>query len=130
MEIRNILVIIIMLLSITDLTLTFYYVNKYKSWQKEKPYNLMENNPLLVFLWNNFGFILGSIIGAIIILTLVYFISKTLWIGFPIVLLCILLWTMYNHFNNITLLWKLIEKYPTGVLPEAVFGVVVGNNIK
>lgn len=130
MNIRLILIVIVLCLSITDLTLTFFYVSKYKHWQPNKPFNLMENNPLLVFLWNNFGFIIGSILGTIIILCLVYFISKSLWIGFPIILLCVLLYTMYNHYHNISLLYKLIEKYPSGYLPEAIFGVVVGNNIK
>ena len=125
---RLILIITLICLSILDLTLTYYYIDKYKKWQKDKPYNLIESNPLLVFLFNKFGLILGMIIGSIIILTLIYFISSELFILFPILLLLVEIWKLWNHYNNITLLDKLILKYPLGYIPESIFGIVIGNN--
>jgi hypothetical protein len=128
-KLRLLLTIILICLSVTDLSLTFYYVSKYRNWQPQKPFNLMENNPLLVFLWNHLGLILGIILGSVIILTMIWFISTDLHWIFTVILLALLIWTMYNHYNNIVLLGKLIEKYPSGYLPEAIFGVVVGNNL-
>ena len=128
MEIRTAIVIILLILSIIDLTATYYYVYKYKQWQPNKPYSLIERNPLLVFLWNNFGLHLGMFIGSVIILSLIYIVGKSahpLIVGLLFLFLC---YEMLNHHNNIGLLGKLINKYPTGHLPEKVFGEVVGNN--
>jgi uncharacterized protein YacL len=125
---RMIAVIVMLSLSFLDLALTYHYVNKYRNWQSEKPFNLMENNPLLVFLWNTFGLHLGMLIGSVIILSLIYIIAKTahpIVIGIVFLMLC---YALFNHFNNITLLGRLITKYPSGVLPEAIFGKVIGNN--
>ena len=124
------IVCILLALSFTDLVLTGYYVHRYKTWQSDKPYNLIEMNPLLVFLWSKFGFALGHFIGSVIILSLIYIISKEAhWIVVSL-LGAFLLFAMYNHFNNITLLHKLIEQYPSGYLPEKIFGIVEGNNPK
>lgn len=124
---RIIMLVLILTLSIIDLSLTYYYVNKYKEWQPNKEYKQIELNPLLVFLWTKLGLILGMIIGSIIILTLNYIIVKDAHWIFPILILGLLLFAMYNHAHNIALLNKLIEQYPTGHLPES-FGVVQGNN--
>lgn len=123
-------IIILMTLSIIDLGATTYYIQKYKAWQPEKPYKMMERNPLLVFLWNNLGFVFGTIVGAVIILTLVYLVAKT---AHPIIvglLFLFLLFALYNHYINLGLLDKLIDKFPSGHLPEKIFGKVVGNNLK
>jgi hypothetical protein len=119
---------ILMTLSIIDLGLTGYYVYKYKTWQPEKPYNLIELNPLLHFLWNNLGFWVGHFVGSVIILTLIYLVGKS---AHPIIvglLGVFLLGAMFNHYTNINLLHKLIEKYPSGHLPRETFGKVIGNN--
>jgi hypothetical protein len=110
-------IIILMTLSLTDLILTGYYVHKYKEW-REVPYNQIELNPLLVFLWSNLGFWAGHIIGSIIILSLIFIVGK---IAHPIVIALIglvLLWAMFNHYTNIGLLKELIIKYPEGVVPK------------
>ena len=73
------------------------------------------------------GFTIGSIVSAVILLSLNYIVAKYAHISIPIILCLALIWTMYNHAHNITLLNKLIEQYPTGHLPES-FGVVQGNN--
>ncbi len=122
------LLIILMTLSVIDLGLTFYYINTYKNWQNSKPYNMIEMNPLLVFLWNNFGLKLGMFIGSVIILSLVYIVGKTAHPLVSFLLLAVLTWTMFNHTKNIGLLTKLIELYPSGSLPEKVFGKVIGSN--
>lgn len=125
---RFYIIIILLGLSIIDLTLTFIYIKLYKTWQPQKPYNLIESNPLLVFLFNNLGLVLGMFVGAVVILTLIYVVGKGAHWVVVALLLCVLMWVMYNHFHNFGLLNKLIEQYPNGVLPESIFGVVAGNN--
>lgn len=125
--IRTLFVIVLMILSVIDLSLTAFYVYRYRQWQPEKPFNLIEKNPLLVFLWDKIGFVPGMLIGAIIILLLVYVIASTSWIlGF--LLLATFIFTMFNHLKNFGLLTELIKLYPLGHLPETIFGSVVGNN--
>lgn len=123
-------IVILLTLSVIDIVATYYYVKTYKDWQPNKPYNLMEKNPLLLFLWNQLGLTLGTIVGAVIIWTLIYIVGKSAhWI---VVLLMILFlcYALFNHWTNINLLHKLIEMYPTGHLPEETFGKVIGNNPK
>jgi len=127
---RTIALVLILTLCLIDLSLTYYYVQKYKYWQPQKPYKLIELNPLLRFLWNNLGLIFGTIVGAVIIFTLNYLVAKSgHWIIVSLLLL-FLCWAIYNHTNNINLLHQLIEKYPSGYLPVETSGEVVGNNIK
>lgn len=127
---RTVVIFAFIFLSVIDLGLTYSYINKYKSWQPDKPYELMERNPLLIMLWNFFGLKIGTIIGGVIILTLIYIISKSAHWAIVLILGLLLLFTMYNHYVNINLLDKLILNYPSGHLPEEVFGKVIGNNIK
>ena len=125
---RTAIVIIILALCVIDLMATFYYVHTYKDWQPNKPYNLIELNPLLVFLWNKMGLILGGLVGAVALLTLNYIIAKEAHWIIVVILFLVLSFAMYNHFSNINLLHALIEKYPSGSLPVEVFGKVVGSN--
>ena len=126
---RTILLIVMMTLSVVDLLATFIYVYQYKHWQPNKPYNLIEINPLLVFLWNKLGFYYGSFVGFVVITSLIYIVGRYAHWSIALVLLLVLCFTIYNHSVNFTLLHKLIEKYPTGSLPEKIFGKVIGNNI-
>lgn len=126
---RHYVVIILLTLSVVDLLSTFIYVHKYKSWQPDKPYKLMENNPLIVFLWSKFGFYYGSFLSFVIITSLVYLVSKEAHWLVVLMLFGVLCWVQYNHAHNFLLLNKLIAKYPSGHLPEAVFGIVEGNKI-
>lgn len=128
MEIKTIIVIVIITLSLIDLVLTAYYINSYKKWQPNKPYRLMELNPLLVFLWDKMGFIIGMIVGSVIIISLNFIVAKySNWI-IALVLFGFLIFALINHIHNISLLNQLIEKYPTGILPKEIFGEVIGNN--
>ena len=129
-DFRFYLTIVIMTLCVLDLAFTFYYVHEYKSWQKNKPYNKIELNPILVFLWNRMGFVVGSFVSAVILLSLNWIVVRYAWIGIPILVCLFLIWAMYNHAHNIQLLWQLIEKYPSGYLDPKVFGNVIGNNLK
>ena len=124
---QMIMIFIIFSLSIIDLTLTYIYVKEYKEWQPEKPYKLIEMNPLLRFLWENTNLLIGTLIGAVLILTLDYIIIRTAHWIFPILLLGLLIFAITNHYNNFGLLTKLISQYPSGHLPEEVFGKVIGN---
>jgi len=127
---RTIAIVVILTLGVLDLCLTLYYVYTYKNWQQNKPYKLIELNPLLVFLWNKFGLYIGMFIGAVFILSLQYIITKEAhWIIVGL-LFGFLLFTLFNHYTNINLLHNLIIKYPNGHLPIEVFGEVVGNNLK
>ena len=125
---RIYVIVALLILSIVDLSLTYFYVTKYKSWQPNKAYNLMERNPLLVFLWKHLGLHFGMLVGSTIILALVYIIAREAHWIIVLLLAVIMLATMINHFHNLPLLYKLIEKYPAGHLPEEIFGKVEGNN--
>jgi len=127
---RQIAIVVILSLGFLDLFLTLFYIYIYKNWQPNKPYSLIEKNPFLVFLWNKLGLFFGSFVGATIILTLQYIITKEAhWIIVGL-LFCFLLFTLYNHYTNINLLSSLINKYPEGHLPVETFGKVIGNNLK
>ena len=128
MNFKLILIILIMSLSIADLVLTGYYILKYKKWQPEKPYKLMELNPLLVFLWNKLGFWIGMFVGSVVILTLNFIVAKYAHWLVGLLVLGVLIYTMFNHISNLALLGKLIIKYPSGYLPASIFGFVEGNN--
>lgn len=117
---RIIAIVVLMTLSVIDLGATFFYVNSYHKWQPEKDFALMENNPLLVFLWNNLGLVLGHIVGSIIILTLIYLVARLAHPAVIIILGLFLIWAMYNHFLHITFLKDLIIKYPEGIIPESL----------
>jgi len=130
MDWRTILIIVLMTLSVLDLAFTYYYVSKYRSWQENKPYKLIELNPLLRFLWERLGFQIGMFVGSVIILSLIYIVAKYSHWSIAIILLIVLIFEMFNHANNIQLLWKLIEKYPSGYLPTEIFGVIEGSNPK
>lgn len=128
MDWRIIVIVSILFLGVIDLLLTLYYVSSYKKWQPNKPYNLIELNPLLTFLWGKFGLHIGMFIGGTIMLALQYIVAKDAhWIIVGLLLL-FLVFAIYNHINNIGLLHKLIEKYPSGHLPAETFGKVEGNN--
>ncbi len=126
---RFVIIVILLTLSILDLSLTYYYVYKYKKWQPDKPYKLIEMNPLLVFLWNKFGLLIGMIIGSVLILALNYIVGKECHWAIIVILLFLMIFAMFNHSKNITLLHKLIEMYPSGYLPVETFGNVVGNKL-
>ena len=123
-------IITLMTLSIIDLCLTYYYVYQYKKWQPEKPFNLIERNSFLIFLWNKIGLHFGMLVGSAVILTLNYIIGKEAHWIIILILFLFLSWAMFNHYTNIRLLHKLIEKYPSGYLPKEIFREVIGNNPK
>ena len=113
---RRYAVPIIMALSILDMILTYFYIYTYHNWQNWQPYNLMELNPLLVFLWNNIGLNLGMIVGSLIIWSLIYYVvKKAHWI-FSLILFIALSLGMINHYYNINELLNLIKQYPTGII--------------
>jgi len=108
MEVLRIWAIIVLIsLSVIDLAATHYYVKRYKEWQPNKPYKLMERNKLFVFLWNSLGFELGTAVSSIITLSLIYIIGRfagSIIIG---LLFGLLVFALFNHNKNIKLLNKL-----------------------
>ena len=127
---KLIMLIIVMALCIADLVLTAYYVYKYKQWQPNKPYKLIELNPLLVFLWEKMGFWIGMFVGSVIIISLNFIVSKYAHWLVVLLLLGFLIFTIFNHIKNFTLLYQLKALYPSGYLPASIFGIVVGNNVR
>jgi len=127
-DLRFLLFILALAWAIADLGLTYIYVKRYKNWQPNKSYNLIEMNPLLVFLWNTLGLNLGMIIGSVIMVSIIYFIAVYTHIALVILLLATQFFALLNHNKNINLLNKLIKKYPDGKLPKETFGKVEGSN--
>lgn len=112
---RTIIIIILMTLSLIDLGATYYYVKKYKTWQPEKEYHLMEGNPLLVMLWDKLGFNIGMFVGSVIIFSLIYIVGKTAHPVVVLMLFLVLVYVMFNHYSNISLLKELIQKHSGGI---------------
>lgn len=125
---RLIATAVILSLGIADLIMTFRYIRKYKRWQPNKPYKLMEKNPLLVFLWKKLGIEKGTIAGGLIILFLIYIIGLNTHWSIIALLFTFQVGAILGHRKNMKLLNKLINKYPSGHLPEKTFGKVEGNN--
>lgn len=130
MDWRQILLIVLITLSVVDLAMTWKYVSEYKKWQPNKPYKLIELNPLLRYLWEKFGLNIGMIIGGVLILALVTIVARDAHWSIAVLLLIVLIFTIFNHARNFTLLHKLIELYPSGYLPTEIFGIVEGSNPK
>jgi len=113
---RKFIIVLLIVISFLDLASTFYYINSYSEWRPDVPYNQMEANPLLLLLWNNFGLLTGTILGAFIIWILLYIVGKKAhWLIILIVLLA-LSFGVVNNINHIGMLNKLIELYPTGII--------------
>jgi len=113
---RVIIFAIFVFLFLLDMMSTFYYVSNYSEWQPEKPYNLMEKNPMLVFLWNLLGLPIGTIVGGAIILSLLYLIAfkSSGGCGWVTIggIVCLFIFAIINNIINTNLLIKLREIYP------------------
>ena len=109
---RKYAIFFILLLGFLDFSLTYYFVDTYKTWQPDRLFEDMEMNPILITLWNTFGLKLGMLIGMLILLPIQYFIAKKVWIGLVILFGGFLLFIMYNHYINITLLHELMKLHP------------------
>lgn len=111
---RVLIVILLILISFTDLALTYHYVDSYKSWRPDVPYDKMEANPLLLFAWNHLGLLLGTILSGFIIWFLLILVGyKAHWLIIAIVLIALSLGVV-NNINHINMLNDLIIKYSTG----------------
>ena len=117
-------------MGIIDLALTYDYLTKYKKWQPNKPFNMIEMNPLLVFLLNRYGIKAGLLSGGIVILIIQFIIALDAHWVVVALLIIFQIYALFNHNKNLNLLDKLIKKYPTGYLPKETFGEVVGNNTR
>lgn len=115
-KIRNIIFILLIIMSIVDLGLTYNYVSTYKNWQPDRPYSDMEANPLLLFLWNNCGLFLGQILGALIIWTLIFIIVKEAHWLVILSLIGVFIFGIIINLIHISQLHNLIKLYPTGYI--------------
>jgi hypothetical protein len=102
------------LLSFIDLSLTYFYIKTYSNWIPERLFSEMEQNPLLLFLWNNFGLELGTLFGALIILSLIYLIGKKANLIVAIPVIGVLVFAIFINIQHIIMLFDLIKLYPTG----------------
>lgn len=99
-----------MLLSVIDLTMTYFYIRQYKAWQPDKSFNKMESNWVLLFTWGKFGLNLGMVLGSIVILSLIFtWLTLTHWILWVITAI-VLLAAIRNHIKNFIILNHLIKK--------------------
>lgn len=113
---RKVFLITILILSLIDLGLTYNYINEYSNWQINKPFNEMEQNILLVYLWNVFGLKLGMVIGALIIWSLLILISRSAsWI-ILISLLAVFIFGIVINIMHTIQLYDLIKLYPLGYI--------------
>jgi len=110
--------IILPILSLGDLILTWLYIKKYKQWQPWKPTEKMEKNPLLRYLVDWLGIDIGMLIGSILILGVITYISLSSYWVIKLIVGIILILAIRNTLENNKLLDKLIKKYPDGKLPE------------
>jgi hypothetical protein len=62
--------IIILILSIIDITATHFYVSTFHAKFPQLDYTTLEANPILRFSWKTFGLKLGSIIGGVIVFSI------------------------------------------------------------
>lgn len=111
---RKYAVILILLLGFIDMATTYYFVDTYSNWQPDRPFEDMEVNPILLYLWNNLGFEFGMAIGFIILMSLNYIVARYAWIGVVLLFVVVLTFTLYNNITNINTLHELIKLYPTG----------------
>lgn len=105
---------IMVLLSFIDLSLTYFYIKTYSNWIPERLFSEMEQNPLLLFLWNTFGLELGMLFGALIIFSLIYLIGKKANLIIVITVIGVIVFAIFINIQHIIMLLDLIKLYPTG----------------
>lgn len=96
--------IIILLLSLVDLTATYFYVNTFHTKFPGLDYTSLEANPILRLSWKQFGLGLGMIIGGAIVFTLVFLLITNIkenWLYFFAGSLCMMI--VYHMLNAIQL---------------------------
>lgn len=98
------------LLLYLDLLLTGYYVYSYKKYAPAREYNKMERNPMLVFLFNHFGILIGLCIGSIIIFLIWHILISYITIYISFLMMPLYFRAIINHAKNIRMLNNLIEK--------------------
>jgi hypothetical protein len=64
------IVIIILIMSLVDLTATYFYVSTFKNKFPQLDYTALEANPILKTSWKLFGLQKGMIIGGLLVIAL------------------------------------------------------------
>ena len=70
--------IIIMIMCLIDILATYNYVNTFNKKFPKLDYKTLEANPILRNSWNLFGLKIGTIIGGLIVFSLVVILSFTI----------------------------------------------------
>ena len=94
--------IIVLILSVLDLTATYFYVSTFKTEFPKLDYTVLEANPILRISWKLWGLNIGMIIGGLIVISLLSLIvlsAKIEWQYFLFGALCMML---IYHFLNFT----------------------------
>lgn len=96
----NKLQIIILILSLFDLTATYLYASQFHAKFPQLDYTTLEANPILRMSWRKFGLKAGMIIGGIIIFSLLILIVLSIEINWQYFLAGALSMMVVYHFLN------------------------------
>jgi uncharacterized integral membrane protein len=69
--------ILILIMSLIDLTATYFYVGTFHNKFPQLDYKTLEANPILRMAWTKFGLNWGMIIGGIIVFAILFLIIMT-----------------------------------------------------
>lgn len=99
--------IAILLLSIIDITATHFYVSTFHAKFPKLDYTQLEANPILRFSWKTFGLKLGSIIGGIIVFSILFLLIYNInpkWQYFFLGMLTMMVVYHLLNFNQLAML--------------------------
>ena len=120
--------IIILILSVIDLSLTYKYLKTFKDMFPEKDYTLLEANPIIKLCLKKFGFPTGMFISAPIIFILLFIaivIISTEWHYFAMGLFVMMIIYHFCNLNQLKALKKQIkeqvEKHPNYIKAKDEF---------
>lgn len=105
--------ILIMVMSLIDITATYFYVSTFHAKFPQLDYTTLEANPILRMSWKKFGLGLGTIIGGFIVFSILSLIVLTASEKWQIYLAGVLSMMIIYHFLNFSQLAALAPA-PTG----------------
>jgi hypothetical protein len=93
--------IVILLLSLIDITATYIYVSTFHSKFPNLDYTQLEANPILRFSWKTFGMGIGTLVGGIIVFSILFLIIYNAKINWQYYLFGVLSMMCIYHILNI-----------------------------
>lgn len=104
--------VIILILSVLDLTATYFYVSTFNAKFPKLDYTTLEANPILRMAWKRFGLQTGMIIGGAIVFALLTLVALTATEKWQAYLAGVLSMMIIYHFLNFTQLAALKPAVP------------------